>query len=715
MIALWGGLECTVNRIDDAFFDQATRGGGACLHDFDLTRLAELGISALRFPILWESTAASAAHLPLIDRRMGELESAGIRPIVGLVHHGSGPAMTSLLKDCFAPGLAAHAAAIARRYPHVRDWTPVNEPLTTARFSCLYGHWYPHTRDEGAMWLALINQIDATRAAMREIRAVNPAARLIQTDDLGEAVSTPELAAQCEFENQRRWMTWDLLAGMVVRGHPLWNRLARHGLADRLRAIADDPCPADVVGINHYLCSNRYLTHRQDLHPGIMLASDGTPCINVDAVRTAPRMADVASLLRQTAARYGKPVAITECHNGSTREEQMRWFLQGWRAAEAVAAEGVAVEAVTAWSLLGAHDWNSLLTRADGHYEAGVFDARSTPPRATAMAGLLTALARGQQPPLPAITTAPGWWQRPGRMLPGYAIAAPDPAPAGPPILITGATGTLCRAIAVHCRMRGLAHVVTDRAVLALTDSQSVVAALDRLQPWAIINCAGLVDIERAERDPQICHQINALGPEILAVAAARRGIRLVQVSTDQVFDGQAGVPYHEMNSPRAINAYGRAKAEAERRVRRACPDALIVRTAAFFSPDDRHNFAVHAVDTLARGDRFAAASQRVSPTYVPDLVANILDLLIDGERGIWHLANAGGMDWAAFAGALAEAHGLPTRLVQRRDGRLIGQVAPRPEDARLISRRGQLLPDLASAIDRFSAAYQPDRALLAS
>ncbi|MEN9932271.1 MAG: hypothetical protein RIS17_844, partial [Pseudomonadota bacterium] len=198
-------------------------------------------------------------------------------------------------------------------------------------------------------------------------------------------------------------------------------------------------------------------------------------------------------------------------------------------------------------------------------------------------------------------------------------------------------------------------------------------------------------------------------------VASAQRGIRLVQVSTDQVFDGQAGVPYHEMSSPRAINAYGRAKAEAERRVRRACPDALIVRTAAFFSPDDRHNFAVHAVDALARGDRFAAASQLVSPTYVPDLVANILDLLIDGERGIWHLANAGGMDWAGFAGALAEAHGLPTRLVQRLDGHLIGQVAPRPDDARLISRRGQLLPDLASAIDRFSVAYRPDRALMAS
>ena len=147
----------------------------------------------------------------------------------------------------------------------------------------------------------------------------------------------------------------------------------------------------------------------------------------------------------------------------------------------------------------------------------------------------------------------------------------------------------------------------------------------------------------------------------------------------------------------------------------RACPDALIVRTAAFFSADDPHNFAVHAVETLVRGLPFAAGEQIVSPTYVPDLVTTLLDLLIDGETGIWHLANAGGMDWAAFAGALAEAGGLPTRLVRRSSGRVMGQIAPRPGDARLISRRGQVMPGLASAITRFSAASQPGFARAAS
>ena len=106
--------------------------------------------------------------------KLAELRRLDLRPILGLVHHGSGPAYTSLVEDSFAPGLAAHARATAERYPWVQDWTPVNEPLTTARFSCLYGHWYPHLLDEDACWLALLNQIDATRVVIRATEDLDP-------------------------------------------------------------------------------------------------------------------------------------------------------------------------------------------------------------------------------------------------------------------------------------------------------------------------------------------------------------------------------------------------------------------------------------------------------------------------------------------------------------------------------------------------------------
>ena len=91
------------------------------------------------------------------DERLGRLRELGLRPIVGLVHHGSGPPHTSLVDPGFATGLAAFARAAAERYPWVDAWTPVNEPLTTARFSGLYGFWYPHGRDAASISRALLN------------------------------------------------------------------------------------------------------------------------------------------------------------------------------------------------------------------------------------------------------------------------------------------------------------------------------------------------------------------------------------------------------------------------------------------------------------------------------------------------------------------------------------------------------------------------------
>jgi dTDP-4-dehydrorhamnose reductase len=183
-VEFWGGHECTVNRVGDQFMDQTLRSGHQHRLD-DLDLFAGLGVKALRYPVLWERIAPANPQerdWRWTDERLARLQALNIRPIAGLVHHGSGPRYTSLVDPGFSEGLASHARAVAERYPWVTEWTPVNEPLTTARFSALYGHWYPHLRDEASFWLALLNQIDGTRAAMREVRRLNPAARLIQTE-----------------------------------------------------------------------------------------------------------------------------------------------------------------------------------------------------------------------------------------------------------------------------------------------------------------------------------------------------------------------------------------------------------------------------------------------------------------------------------------------------------------------------------------------------
>ena len=432
-IEVWGGHECTVNRVGDAWRDQTLLSGHQDrIEDLDL--FAGLGLKALRYPVLWERTEIEPGRYDWTwaDARLGRLRDLGIRPIVGLVHHGSGPERTNLLDPGFVDGLAAFAAAAAERYPWVRDWTPVNEPLTTARFSALYGHWYPHRREESDFWLALIHQVEATRAAMRAIRRFVPDARLIQTEDFGRTWGTDPCAEQAEYENARRLMTWDLLTGKVVRGHALHARLEAYGFRARLEDLARHPCPPSVLGLNHYVTSDRFLDHRLEHYPQHLHGGNGVVAYaDVEAVRVVDNFFDGWSDgFQRLWSRYHLPIAVTECHLGCTPDEQLRWLECCWEAAAAARAEGVGVEAVTVWSLLGSHDWNSLLTRSSGHYEAGVFDISSGTPQPTPLATLVRRLARGAED-VSFGSQVTGWWRGEGRLAyPSWSVPRCVPASA---------------------------------------------------------------------------------------------------------------------------------------------------------------------------------------------------------------------------------------------------------------------------------------------
>lgn len=716
-LELWGGHECTVNRLGDAFMDQTVLGGHQDrISDLDL--FASLGVKALRYPVLWERTAPEHAgeyDWRWSDERLERLAELRVKPIVGLVHHGSGPRYTSLVDDSFATGLAAFARAVAERYPWVTDWTPINEPLTTARFAALYGHWYPHARDELLFWTALLNQIDGIRLAMKEIRKVNPAARLVQTEDLGKTYATRPVSDQAHFDNERRWMTWDLLCGKVVPGHPLWPRLHRFGLQWRLHAIADDPCPPDVVGVNHYLTSDRFLDHRIQNYP--KPARGGNDYIrfaDVEAIRVLQPSPDgLEGALQEAWERYGITLAVTESHNGCSREDQMRWLREGWTTAQRLRARGVPIEAVTAWSLLGSYDWNTLLTQPNGHYECGVFDLRCGGPRPTAMADMMRGLTNPLVEPHPVLA-APGWWRRDVRLAhkPVYRVVdTPEPrrewqAPSGPrrPVLIAGATGTLGKALARTCEWRGIDFVLTDRAQLSLDDQDSIDRALNQYVPWAVINAAGWVRVDDAEADAEGCIRANADGALRLAQACAERDLPYTAFSSDLVFDGRLGRPYVESDQPNPLNVYGRSKAQAEAEIMALGAKTLMVRTAAFFSPYDPHNFAAHVVRNLGVGrEVVAAADLTISPTYVPDLVDATLDLLIDGETGIWHLANRGETTWAAFADRIARLMRLDRSLIRAAPAAECGWPAERPAYVPLASERGCLMPTLDHALARYA------------
>src|SRR3954465_4471749 len=127
-LEMWGGLECTVDRVGDRYFRQMDRNGHPRRAD-DIDRFADLGITALRYPVLWELTAPDGfdrIDWAWADDRLGRLRGLGVPPIVGLPHHGSGPRYTSLVDPGFARGLARFARLVAERYPWVDAYTPVN-------------------------------------------------------------------------------------------------------------------------------------------------------------------------------------------------------------------------------------------------------------------------------------------------------------------------------------------------------------------------------------------------------------------------------------------------------------------------------------------------------------------------------------------------------------------------------------------------------------
>jgi dTDP-4-dehydrorhamnose reductase len=417
----------------------------------------------------------------------------------------------------------------------------------------------------------------------------------------------------------------------------------------------------------------------------------------VEAVRVPMPEGELgpAARLREVWERYRRPVAITEAHHGCTRDEQLRWLVEVWKAADTVRAEGADIRAATIWSLFGTVDWNSLLTERAGIYEAGPFDVRGPEPRPTALAHAAAALAGQGSYDHPTLDR-PGWWKRPTRFYrEAHRKNAIRSTAAPRRLLIAGATGALGQALSRLCDHRALDHVLLSRDALDIADERSVSAALARHRPWAVVNAAGFSRAEEAEREPERCFRENAVGAEMLAKACAEAGIPLVTFSSDLVFDGRGDRPYVENDQATPAGVLGASKVEAERRVLAAHPGALVVRSGPLFGPWDDRNFLFTALRALADGDEVEAGVDVVSPTYGPDLAHVSLDLLIDGAAGLWHLPNPGALSWAEFArGAAVRAGFDPGRVRAAGDGPALSTA--------LTSGRGLLLPPLESAIDRF-------------
>lgn len=696
---LWAGMECTTNRVGDEFRDQLSVGGHYS-RSGDLERLAALNIKRLRYPVLWEHyqpVEGQAINWSRAKRDTEFLQSKEITPIVGLLHHGSGPRHTNLLDPSFPDKFRSYSHAVAKALPDIAFYTPINEPLTTARFSAMYGHWYPHHRSPYSFLKALLHQVKGIVYAMQAIREVNPDANLVQTEDLAKTHSTPVLQYQANFENERRWLTFDLLCGKVGTMHPLWHYLIQSGITeDELAFFSENTCIPDVAGLNYYVTSERFLDENVAAYPSLTPGGNGRHIyIDTEAVRVSSSEG-LKTLLAEAWERFQIPIAITEAHLACTREEQMRWLKEVWDTATEANESGIPVKAVTAWTTFGAYDWDSLLTVNAGHYEPGAFDVRNGV-RPTALAAMMKSLGSVADFKHPLLLRH-GWWHPKAVGESQQHIQKNEP-----PLLLIGKGGTLATAFQKICTFRNIGHVALSRIDCDITRDDDIRRAIDQYKPWAVVNTAGYVDVDRAETDTAACNKLNVTGPTRIAAICREKGIKYMTFSSDLVFSGLKSRPYDEFDAPAPVNHYGFSKAQAEASVLGIDPSVLIIRTSAFFGPWDKANFAFKVLQAL-RGNEYCpvVSDVTVSPTYVPHLVNAALDLFIDDASGIWHVCNEGQASWAEFASELADRKDLPRKNLIQTPIADLHWHAPRPKFSALCTAKGINMPSLDHAITEY-------------
>jgi dTDP-4-dehydrorhamnose reductase len=428
-LEIWGGIECSYNRVRSKYFDQLQYSNHYKRIDEDISLLADLGITTMRYPVIWERLQARIDHSidwSSSDRGLFALRSQNIKPIAGLVHHGSGTRYADITSPQFATHLSNFAKLVAERYPWVEYYTPVNEPLTTARFCGLYGLWYPHKRNDRAFVRILLNELKAIVLSMKVIRSVNQSAKLVQTEDLAKVYSTPFMSYQAKFENDRRWLTYDILCGRLKPDHPMWNYFVKYGADEsELCFFAENPCVPDIIGLDYYPTSERYLDENTSKYPHHYHGHNHRHhYADVEAVRIPlSEPSGPSVLLREVWERYKIPMVVTEVHIHCDPDNQIRWFSEIRHACLELRQQGADMKALTTWAMLGSYGWNRLLTSPGGDYEPGAFDVTSGKAVRTPLADYLQTLSSDPHHIHPA-TSGQGWWKHPSRYL--YDQATPE-------------------------------------------------------------------------------------------------------------------------------------------------------------------------------------------------------------------------------------------------------------------------------------------------
>lgn len=231
--------------------------------------------------------------------------------------------------------------------------------------------------------------------------------------------------------------------------------------------------------------------------------------------------------------------------------------------------------------------------------------------------------------------------------------------------MIVGSGGrlgaALLRAYGNDCQATGF-----DRAQLDLAAPDRLRDVLGALEFDVLINCAAITNVDGCEAKPEEAFAVNTEAAAVVAEICAGKGVRLIHISTDYVFDGEKAEPYREEDEPNPISVYGASKLEGERRVLNVSEDHMVARVSWVFGPD-RPSFIDGIVQRAREQDAVQAIADKFStPTYTID-AASMLRALFDRSMagGIYHITSRGGCSWREYgqwALDCCRVEGLPLR-----------------------------------------------------
>jgi dTDP-4-dehydrorhamnose reductase len=243
--------------------------------------------------------------------------------------------------------------------------------------------------------------------------------------------------------------------------------------------------------------------------------------------------------------------------------------------------------------------------------------------------------------------------------------------------LVAGGTGMLAQDLRRELADRDATFL--GHAELDVTDLESVIAAV--ADHDVVVNAAAYTRVDDAETDVETATAVNATGAENLAIAAERFGAKLIQVSTDYVFDGTATTPYLEDAPVSPVSAYGRTKADGERLARAAHPTGTLVLRTAWLYGAGGDNFVAAMLRLAGRLDTVPVLTDQLGqPTWTVDLARQIVAAVdADVAPGIYHATNSGSTSRFEFAREIYQLAGLDSDRIVPAEGDQFKRPAPRP------------------------------------